>query len=250
MAYFDNHFEVSGSVKAVKGFIEALGNKGAISADQLNNLVGNEPGESDDFEWVDSDDGDIECNLIIGKTMAWAGWAFCGGTSEDGEDIRKLSTVFKDLDFIHGFTYDAVISYFNHFRNGEVINSREYDGPLLTLSLVAIDTHTYLTGNEKKERILKEINELDLSILSDENALEWLSDEESASDDNIHMEANDILLLSACIDRLNDDFYQDIDDGVRVKINEIKNLASALMDLDGELPCNNPGAWVDEKGGE
>ncbi len=253
MAYFDNHFEVSGPVNAVKAFIGALGNNGVINTDRLNNLVGNKPGENDDFEWVQNyeydDDADIECQLTIGETMAWAEWEICGGTSWDSEDVVKLSLAFKDLDIIHGFTRDASLTYFNHFKNGEVVNSREYGEALLMLSLVVIDTHTYLTGSENAERILKEIDKLD-SILDFDEVIEWLSDEDAAYDDNLNLEANDFLLLNACLNRLDDDFYQGISEGILKKIHGIRTFAKALNDYEGELPANNPNAWLDEEGGE
>lgn len=254
MAYFDNHFEVSGPVDAMKGFMGLLGVNGGINPERLSMLAGNIPGESDDFKWVQNEEfyglDDIECTFIIGETMAWAKWYIIGGTSWDGEDIRKLSAAFKDLDFIHGFTRDAVESSFNHLKNGDLLNSYGYPDGLSALSLVAIDSHTQLTGYEKSERIIKEIDDLDISILDRKNAFELLCDEDTLWDDNIFLVANDVLLMNTILNRLDQDFYQGLSKKTLEKIKLIKKHAKALIDYEGEFVQTNPHQWSDEERGE
>ncbi len=251
MADFDNHFEVSGPVNAMKGFMGLLGVNGGINPELLSLLAGNEPDESDDFEWVLNEDlyglDDVECTFTIGETMAWAHWYIMGGSSWDGEDVRKLSAAFKDLDFIHGFTRDATLSYFNHFKNGELVNCYGYGDGLLALSLVAIDSHTQLTGSEKAERIIKEIDDLDISILDWENAFELLCDEDTTWEDNICLVANDVLLMNTVLDRLDQNFYQGLSKATLKKIKQIKKHAKALIDYEGEFPETNPNKWSDEE---
>ncbi len=251
MTYYDIYFAVTGSKKDVDSFVKDVDVNNILDQENFRNIVNKHYViEEDYFDWMNlEEDEDGKGNVGYQtdyESISVVNWQYSTSDCNSWDGLEELSLIFPNLNFITGFTTDGSCTYYNHFKNGRLVSSRDYEHPLQCLELVLLDASSIVPYSAKDElmRACLEDDEIgEIIHNSQKDVMEYLLDEDSACFDNFHMKANDVLLLNTLFYRFDDVFFKNLPKKLLKKVTKIKKLAAKLIEHQDDFEAIDPQAW-------